>query len=732
MFRIRDVLRQNIGTEAPLMSSMDDPADDSGGAMASSVDPDTGEAITVDAAGDTVAEEKTVPDTADTLANAGGGEDWQKDKPPDATPEYMRQAAQAGLVWNSITNTWEKPGAPPAPRAPKRGGGPPAATMEVSGTRSPFMGLLRDETMAAARAVKASADAQAAQDLETANVYDEMAQTLDDSALELRRIQQDAMQHAQESSARLQAQADELGATEPQAGRLFGTGAQAAGFGAALSIAAGAMLSVRTGGPNVALAIVNKAIERDLLAQREAIRNKKDALTAGMSIARQMQAAYQNDITAEKAVQATLQRYAENRLKAIISRTSGPILQAQAQEKIAKLGLDFAGTLEEVTRENYQLRVSGPVTRLQNMVATALGQTLPPATNPGNQGNGDAEIAGAIDAAKGLKNGAKVQRGKAGQKAARGQAAVDAATWKPTENNPLFLVRTGADGQPQYMPNSSDPIIAQGVVNKQWGAAGGIIIPNQLAGPMVQRGLPRGWLHRDAGNGRTRIYPASTLRPASAEEVAKLDQFRAKFIPLPKSSADNPQGVEIVTRMVNGREQTGFWADPQMVGGAKLFAQARAKLNADLESRALYNRIYEDVEEAIKDSKGSASRLLFTLTDPAMAVNMGLAASIFTRLADGGVMGDTEFNRASENFGSPNAFTKEQAARFIAGGKSAQGWTRLKKIIDDKLRSSFQRLATGADTFTGGGGESSDTQTSRPPTSKGASWTNSGGKAGGR
>jgi len=174
------------------------------------------------------------------------------------------------------------------------------------------MGLLRDETMEAARAIQASADAQAAQDLETANVYDEMAQTLDDSALELRRIQQDAMRHAQESSARLQAQADELGATEPQAGRLFGTGAQAAGFGAALSIAAGAMLSVRAGGPNVALAIVNKAIERDLLVQREAIRNKKDALTAGMSIARQMQAAYQNDITAEKAVQATLQRYAEN------------------------------------------------------------------------------------------------------------------------------------------------------------------------------------------------------------------------------------------------------------------------------------------------------------------------------------------------------------------------------------------------------------------------------------
>ncbi len=100
MFGIRDVLRQTEGTEAPLMSSMDQPLESTAG-------PDTREDITVDASGDTATEEKTVPDAADTLANAGGGEDWQQDKPPDATPEYMRQAAQAGLVWNSITNTWE-------------------------------------------------------------------------------------------------------------------------------------------------------------------------------------------------------------------------------------------------------------------------------------------------------------------------------------------------------------------------------------------------------------------------------------------------------------------------------------------------------------------------------------------------------------------------------------------------------------------------------------------------
>jgi len=123
MFRIRDVLRQTEGTEAPLMSSMDDPADDSGGAMASSVDPETNQPVTVDAAGDTVPEEKPVPDAADTLANAGGDEQWAANAPEYATPEMMRQAQRRGLVWNSITGNWEKGSAPPSPRAPKRRGG---------------------------------------------------------------------------------------------------------------------------------------------------------------------------------------------------------------------------------------------------------------------------------------------------------------------------------------------------------------------------------------------------------------------------------------------------------------------------------------------------------------------------------------------------------------------------------------------------------------------------------
>ena len=712
MFRIRDVLRQTEGTEAPLMSSMDDPADDSGGAMASSVDPETNQPVTVDAAGDQVPEEKPVPDAAATLANAGGA---QFDYPPEFSDEYIRAATQAGLSYNPVTRSFEESGAPPSPRAPKRRGGPPAATMEVSGTRSPFMGLLRDETMEAARAIQASADAQAAQDLETANVYDEMAQTLDDSALELRRIQQDAMRHAQESSARLQAQADELGATEPQAGRLFGTGAQAAGFGAALSIAAGAMLSVRAGGPNVALAIVNKAIERDLLAQREAIRNKKDALTAGMSIARQMQAAYQNDITAEKAVQATLQRYAENRLKAIINRTSGPILQAQAQEKIAKLGLEFASTLEQVTRENYQLRVSGPVQRLQGMVATALGQQLPPATDPANVGDGEAAINGATDAAKGLKNGAKVKRGQAAKKAAAGQAAVKSATWQPAPNNPLFLVRTGADGQPEYIPNPTDPLIAQGALNQKYGTAGGVQIPDALAAGIIERGLPQGWIARPMGNGTTRIVPIAGLRPANPEKVSKLDPLKNQFIPVP-DGFDIPEPGRDVRTDRTGRKQQGFWANPSRVGGPAEMKRLRKNLNEYTQIWNSWRTLYLPIEELLKkqDQLSTFDLERVVAGDAEAGARMARAAALFTRLNAGGVMGEAEFARAGSTFSDRSQiFRKENVMDLLTNDADAlKGWQSVNRIIRSELENLFSQLGSGMGQAASG--ESADTQTERP------------------
>ena len=85
MFAIRDVLRQNAGTEAPLMSAEDSDAggysDPERGEVlpraevettgSDSSDPETGESQNVNSLGNPIPEEKPVPDPAKTLANAG-------------------------------------------------------------------------------------------------------------------------------------------------------------------------------------------------------------------------------------------------------------------------------------------------------------------------------------------------------------------------------------------------------------------------------------------------------------------------------------------------------------------------------------------------------------------------------------------------------------------------------------------------------------------------------------
>jgi len=294
------------------------------------------------------------------------------------TPERHQFMTDAGHYLNPTTGQWVK-GTPTAAPGQRRGRGAPAARLTQTTAASPHMTSLMYATKERGDSLAALADAQADQDEATAVIYGEMADQLDSEAERLGQMRQQAIQQAQESSARLQAQADELGATEPQVGRLFGTGAQAAAMGAALSIAAGAMLSVRRGGNNVALSIVQKAIDRDMAAQKLAIQNKQYALRAGLDIAQQMQAAYRDDLTASKAMQATLEKYAVNRLEAITRASNRPLLEAKAQAGIADLNLKFMATLEEVTREKYQLNIAGPTARLQNIVASAMGQTLPSA-----------------------------------------------------------------------------------------------------------------------------------------------------------------------------------------------------------------------------------------------------------------------------------------------------------------------------------------------------------------
>ena len=98
--------------------------------------------------------------------------------------------------------------------------------------------------------------------------------------------------------------------------------------------------------PNVALKIIDRAIQRDMESQREAIKNKQFSAQMGLQLAQEMRAAFRDDMVASEAMQATLLRYTENRLQAIISQTNDQVLRARGEEAIANLRMQYAEKIE--------------------------------------------------------------------------------------------------------------------------------------------------------------------------------------------------------------------------------------------------------------------------------------------------------------------------------------------------------------------------------------------------
>jgi len=289
--------------------------------------------------------------------------------PADLTTQ-QREDMQGEVIVGADGTAWTM-----KPRAQPRGRGPAMATVEGKITQAPGLPGVRDAMEEQKRVQGRLTDAFIKQEAERAKILNETADAMEQESLRLGKMREQAMAASIAQTRQLQAQADEIGATAPQAGRLFGTGAQAASFGAALSIATGAMLSARTGGPNVALKIIDQAIARDMEVQKEA---KQFAATMGLNLAQEMRGAYRDDLAASNAMQATLLRYSENRIAAMVAQTNDPILRARGDETIANIQLKYASLVEELTRQSYGLRMALPLRQAQEMIAASAGQTIAP------------------------------------------------------------------------------------------------------------------------------------------------------------------------------------------------------------------------------------------------------------------------------------------------------------------------------------------------------------------
>ncbi|MCP4242168.1 MAG: hypothetical protein GY772_16555 [bacterium] len=163
-----------------------------------------------------------------------------------------------------------------------------------------------------------------------------------------------ALTESLEQAQRVQAVARKVGAFSPRPGRLFADASGAASFGAALSLAAGAMESARSGGPNVALGIINNAIKRDVAAQELELEGMKAELQAEATVFQEIRAAYGDALTAQKAQMAAEQEAAVMYLQAQMDQYMGPIKKAQLMAVAHQMQAQSNNTLIEMSERAYQ------------------------------------------------------------------------------------------------------------------------------------------------------------------------------------------------------------------------------------------------------------------------------------------------------------------------------------------------------------------------------------------
>ena len=533
------------------------------------------------------------------------------------------------------------------------------ARVTRQGTVSPNLGLLRDALGEQQQAQANLTRAFQRQEEAKARALQETADTLAQEADRLAEQREAAMQDAIARSRKMQAQADELGAMAPSAGRLFGSDAQAASFGAALSIATGAMLSARTGGDNVALKIIDRAIQRDMESQREAIKNKQFSVQMGLSLAQEMRAAFRDDMVASDAIQATLLRYTENRLNAIIAQTNDQVLRARGEETIANLRMQYAEKVEAATRGSFGVSMALPLRKAQAMLAASQGETLPPISTQAMQEQ--AAQSGGEHTQQGLGAAAAQKADEAREDAQKAQAARRQADRKQATANKLKR-------RPEQ-PQAPNPLAQYGVKADPavpgWGRTpDGAQIPLQAIPKAHARRGTRGlqriqvpaalWAEPPPGWAQSAVGKNEWVREGGEKVTELTEKEQAELSRRQDRTLRFNEGLITVPPDLNNEERR------KRVGrsGVELKVPWYPNMEKDLEALSTvekdlrnWARLYKDVKDRfkegakleIKDQRALAKRLA------------GIA--LFNRnISQGGVLNEGEVKTIGGFLGDPSSW----------------------------------------------------------------------------
>jgi len=108
-------------------------------------------------------------------------------------------------------------------------------------------------------------------------------------------------------------------------------------IGAGIGVALGALGAALTGGQNQALAIIDKAIERDIESQKLNIDKSRGALGVQSGLVGQLREQFNDKRMADAAAYKIAYDEAENRLKQIVANSENPALQGRAQQLMGQI-----------------------------------------------------------------------------------------------------------------------------------------------------------------------------------------------------------------------------------------------------------------------------------------------------------------------------------------------------------------------------------------------------------
>ncbi len=136
--------------------------------------------------------------------------------------------------------------------------------------------------------------------------------------------------------------------------------------GSAIAIGLGSYASTMSGGPNHALAIINKQIDDDISAQRSEIETKKAQLTGKQNAYQRLRSKLGDNNATYQAMRAGYLDQVKNQLETIALQYKGTAIEARAKDMAAKIAQDSAMAKQEVAtkaadqvRADIQLRMQG-------------------------------------------------------------------------------------------------------------------------------------------------------------------------------------------------------------------------------------------------------------------------------------------------------------------------------------------------------------------------------------